>query len=43
LYDLEEFPQFVWPCAPLHPASMAEAVEQEDRVEQVALAVVPDT
>jgi len=43
LYDSLEFRRFAWPCAPLHPPSMAEAVEQEDRVEQVALAGVPDT
>src|SRR5258708_19972107 len=32
LYDSLEFRQFAWPCAPLHPPSMAEAVEQGDRV-----------
>src|SRR5258708_20409804 len=31
LYDSLEFRQFAWPCAPLHPPSMAEAVEQVDR------------
>src|SRR5258708_18214511 len=43
LYDSLEFRRFAWPCAPLHPPSMAEAVEQVDRVEQVALAGGTDT
>src|SRR5258708_40358097 len=41
LYDSLEFRRFAWPCAPLHPPSMAEAVEQVDRVEQGALAGGP--
>ena len=42
-YDLLEFPRFAWPCAPLHPPSMAEAVEWEDRVERAGLAEAADT